>query len=234
MESLRSTLILWNFFTDLRVIFNCELMDPDRSPTHLQRKVMFDIRYYMCHSGGENINDMTKNTFQLNFDTETNISFVCKVEDEVQRNHKEYDEEIITGFMPQILNADGTSHKLCPVRAFENYINKLNPKNNSLWQKPATNFPMDATKPWYQNVTVGHNTHDKFMSKLCEELKLETRYTNHCIRVTGITNLKRSNFNAKQVMSVSGHKSVESLAVYERVQSDEKLMMGMCLTYSLL
>ena len=34
-------------------------------------------------------------------------------------------------------------------------------------------------------------------------------------------------------MSITGHKSVESLSIYQRVKEDEKLMMGMCLTYSL-
>ena len=136
--------------------------------------------------------------------------------------------------MPQILNADGTSHKLCPMRAFENYIGNLNPKNRSLWQRPPAKFPTIIGKPWYDNIKVGHNTHEKFMSNICDKVKMSARYTNHCIRVTGVTNLRRSNFNAKQVMAVSGHKSVESLTIYEHVQEDEKLMMGMCLTYSLL
>ena len=57
---------------------------------------------------------------------------------------------------------------------------------------------------------------------------------NHCIRFSGVTNLTRANFTAKQVMSVSGHKSVESLALYQRVHEDEKMMMGLCLTYSLM
>ena len=49
-----------------------------------------------------------------------------------------------------------------------------------------------------------------------------------------MTNLKRGNFSSKQVMSVSGHKSVESLAIYQRVHDDEKLMMGLCLNFCLL
>ena len=136
--------------------------------------------------------------------------------------------------MPQILNSDGQPHKLCPVRAFKNYINKLNPKNDWLWQKPIKDFLADPSKPWYCNQKIGNNTHNLFMATVTEKLKLQTRYTNHCIRVTGITNLRRGSFNAKQVMSVSGHKSVDSLAIDERIQADEKLMMGMCLTYSLL
>ena len=35
-------------------------------------------------------------------------------------------------------------------------------------------------------------------------------------------------------MSITRHKSVDSLAIYQRVQSDEKLSMGISLTYSLL
>ena len=35
-------------------------------------------------------------------------------------------------------------------------------------------------------------------------------------------------------MSVSGHNNVESLSVYQRVEENEKLMMGMCLSFSLL
>ena len=151
----------------------------------------------------------------------------------MQKNHQECDNEIITGFMPQLLNPDGTVHKLCPVRAFENYIIKLHPDNHSLWLKPLHKIPKDASSPWYEKTTVGHNTHEKFLSILSDKAKLSQKYTNHCIRVTGVTNLTRANFSAKQVMSITGHKSVESLSIYQRVKEDEKLMMGMCLTYSL-
>ena len=52
--------------------------------------------------------------------------------------------------------------------------------------------------------------------------------------MTGGTHLQRDgHFTAKQ-MSVTGHKSVQNLAVYQRVKEDEKLEMGMSLTYSLL
>ena len=35
-------------------------------------------------------------------------------------------------------------------------------------------------------------------------------------------------------MAMSGHKSVKSLAIYQRVHEDEKLMMGLCLNYCLI
>ena len=72
------------------------------------------------------------------------------------------------------------------------------------------------------------------MGELSKKAELSQHYTNHCIQVSGVTNLTRANFTSKQVMSVSVHKSVESLALYQRVNEDEKMMMGLCLTYSLM
>ena len=172
-------------------------MDPSVSPKTLQNKVQFDIQYYFCRRGGENIKEMTVDTFELIFDEVTRISYVKKKKDEQTKNHKECDSEVITGFMPQILDNTGAPHKMCPVRSFENYITKLNPKNTSLWQQPLRQFPKDVDSPWYKNEVVGHNPIDKFFSKLSKDTDLSRHYTNHCIQVTGTTNLTRGNFTAK-------------------------------------
>lgn len=210
-------------------------MDPDAGPRQLQNKVMFDIRYFFCRRGGENIEDMTKTTFDLHFDVETRIAYVRKVQDEMTKNHKQNDNEIITGFMPQLLDADGRPHKMCPVRSFENYMAHLHPNLDALWQQPKDKIPTGNKNPmlWFDKRPLGHNPIDSFMSDLSNLCGLSQRYTNHCIRVTGATRLGQR-FTNKQVMSVTGHKSMESLAIYQRVAEDEKLMMGMWLTYNLL
>ena len=190
------------------------MIDPDLGPRELQCKVMFDIRYYLCRHGGENIQDMITATFELKLDRDSGISYVKKVIDEMTKNHHETDRELVTGFMPQLRNVDGTIAKMCPVRSFENYIEVLDKKVNFLWQKPKQKIPKQGS-PWYIPQKVGHNTHEKFMSKLAKDAKLSQHYTNHCIRVSGVTNLSRANFSAKQVMAVSGHKSLESLAIYQ-------------------
>lgn len=224
-----------NFISDLQKIYASPHMDPDLGPRQLQNKVMFDIRYYFCRRGGENIEDMTKSTFQLHYDVETKITYVKKVKDEMTKNHKENDNEIVTGFMPQLLGPDGNPHKMCPVRTFENYIGYLHPDLDLLWQHPKEKIPTGNKNPyiWYDKRAVGHNPIDSFMSDLSNLCDLSQRYTNHCIRVTGATRLGQR-FTNKQVMSVTGHKSMESLAIYQRVAADEKLMMGMWLTYNLL
>ena len=55
---------------------------------------------------------------------------------------------------------------------------------------------------------------------------LSQTYTNHSIRVTGATILTRENFAASQIKAVTGHRSVTSLSIYQRVSDGEKIKMG--------
>ena len=68
------------------------------------------------------------------------------------------------------------------------------------------------------------------MSKMSHKADLSMVYTNHSICSTGITFLKRNKYSDKQIMSISGHKSTASLAIYQKVSSDEKLSMGMSMS----
>lgn len=171
---------------------------------------MFNIRFYFCHRGGENLESFMKDTFSLQHDTKTGMAYVKKVRDEMTKNQRQHDTEMVTGFMPQLLIENGHPHKMCPVRSYENYIGVLNPANNYLWQHPKKKATPSSTV-WYDNQNLGHNPIDTFMAKLSKKCNLSQRYTNHCIRVTGVTTLQRGKFNEKQVMSVTGHKSMESL-----------------------
>ena len=208
-------------------------MDPDCGPQQLQNKVQFDIRYYMLRRGAENVDKMTKSSFKLQYDEDTQISYILKAEDEMTKNHTETTSEIITGFIPSIMDpSTGQCHRLCPVRSYTNYIGTLNPDCDRLWQTPMKTSANDSSVR-YTKQPIGHNTLDKFMKKMSEKCDLSQKYTNHCIRVTGATNLTRANYSAKQIMSISGHKSLESLAIYQKVANDEKMMMGMSLMFSL-
>ena len=85
---------------------------------------------------------------------------------------------------------------------------------------------MDTDEIWYSNVAVGKKSLSLFMSQLSELCSLSLKYTNHSIRATGATLLSRAMFNPAQIMSVTGHKSVSSLSVYQRVSDEEKIAMG--------
>ena len=63
------------------------------------------------------------------------------------------------------------------------------------------------------------------MSDLSEKCCLSQIYTNHSIRITGITVLTNASYSNADIMSVSGHKSVQSLAVYQKTDK-KKIKMG--------
>ena len=59
-----------------------------------------------------NIQDMTTSTFELKYDADTGICYVKKVIDELTKNQCESDHELVTGFMPQLKNEDGSVAKM--------------------------------------------------------------------------------------------------------------------------
>lgn len=102
-------------------------------------------------------------------------------------------------------------------------------KNFRLWQRPRDCFVDDDNEIWYYNAPVGEKKLKTFMSDLSLSCKLSQKYTNHSIRATGASILSKNKFNDAQIMSVTGHKSVQSLSVYQRVDTQEKLEMGQTL-----
>ena len=167
---------------------------------------------------------MTKKTFALRKDPDTEFSYIAKVMDEETKNHKETDSEIITGFMPEIPYC-----KMCPVQSFLTYLYSLSPEVDHLWQTPKfTDFPANPRiRTYYGPTPVGHNTLDSFVTKIARKCGLqENGYTNHSLRVTAITSLTRNKFSNKEIMAITGHKSSSSLEIYQRVHSEEKMKMG--------
>ena len=209
-------------------MYNHAYLDPDLSPRSLQHKVQSDVRFYFARRGAENMDKMTKQSFKLEFHQKTETWYVVKNMDELTKNHKEIDEKV-SGFMPE--NKDD---KLCPVRSYKKYIEHLNPANTFLWQTALDNINPKNPDIWYTKQHIGKNTLDHFMTDISDKCKLSKIYTNHSIRVTGATVLTRLSFSSSEIMSITGHKSVQSLTRYQRTQKKQKISMGnvmhQCLT----
>lgn len=75
----------------------------------------------------------------------------------------------------------------------------------------------------YCNSRLEGKTLIKCMSKLNENVGLSQTYANHSIRATGATLCM---FSPSQIVEVTGHKSIQSLTVYQRTDMDEKIAMG--------
>ena len=221
---------LVNFFcvSDRVKMYTHPYMDPDGGRESLQRKVQFDIRFYFCRRGAENMESMQRSMFAVKIDDKTQIEYVSKVEDEATKNHRETDCNIITAIMPE-----NRGDKYCPVRSFKMYISHLHPENSFLWQTVNHHPKNKEDSVWYTKGHLGKNSLRPFMKDISTKCDLSKQYTNHCIRVTGATILTRSNFSAKEIMSVTGHKSVQSLTIYQHVKEPQKIQMGSVLAKSL-
>ena len=114
---------------------------------------------------------------------------------------------------------------LCPVASFWKYISRLNPENEYLFQRPKTREVCED-EVWYNNMVLGENTLGKKMKVISQQAQLSVIYTNHSIRATAVTIFDRSGFEARHIMSVSGHRSESSLKSYCKTGQNTKEKMA--------
>lgn len=204
-------------------------MDAKEGPYQLQNKVQFDLRYYFCHRGNENFYEMTKETFKIKTHPDTGLKYITKQIDEQTKNHQGNEEaDIISGHMPEMPNHPN----ICPVNSFYTYVKMLDPEVPWLWQTPKFRYFPAGLDILYTG-RMGHNKLETFVARMAKEAGLQDeKYTNHTLHATGATNLGKK-FQNNQVMAVTGHKSMSSLAIYQKVGTDEKLSMGYSLACSL-
>ena len=117
----------------------------------------------------------------------------------------------------------------CPVASFEKYLHHLNPKNEFLFQRPKKKVTADSDV-WYNNMVVGERTLGEMMKQISNQVKLSMDYTNHSIRATAVTILNKSVFEARHIMSVSGHRSESSIRSYSKTDESTKKRMSETLT----
>lgn len=211
------------FATDLYQIYHSPCMDPDAGPTELRNKVEWDLRFYFCRRGKQNVYSFKKDTFKLSHHEEWDLRYIEKAVDEETKNHKGIDKGIPSGFMPEIKGS-----KYCPVTSYLTYLYSLDPLCEWLWQTPKLHkFPENGKGVWYKG-RMGHNKLDTFVSRMARLAGLSHEgYSNHSLRSSGITLLKKDQrFRDKQVMVFSGHTSLQGLNIYDRVTPEEKIQMG--------
>ena len=124
-------------------MYNHEYMDPTKGPQHLQRKVQFDIRFYFCHRGCENIEKMLKTDFEVQYNREQEAWCVIKIHDELTKNHHQL-ENTSSGIMPE-----NKTDPLCPVVSFRKYISHLHPENKYMWQYTVDEINPKTPDTWF-------------------------------------------------------------------------------------
>ena len=156
----------------------------------------------------------------MEFDQQKELWYIRKGKDELTKNHRAM-ENLVSGFM-----SENPGDRLCSVRSYTMYLARLEPSNPYLWQSPKTSAKQKNPEIWYTKGHIGKNPLSKFMSDISQQCGLSMIYSNHSIRVTGITMLTRMQFSASEIMSISGHKSVQSLANYQKTRDTQKIQMA--------
>ena len=72
---------------DLKYIY-CSTTMSAKTPTGLQHETWFDIMYFLCRRGRENLSTMTKDTFKVATDSHGR-EYVYQHKDELDKNHRE-------------------------------------------------------------------------------------------------------------------------------------------------
>ncbi|XP_052679231.1 uncharacterized protein LOC128160024 [Crassostrea angulata] len=217
---------------DLNKLFNSEtIVFNVNTPCGLQSKVWFDLMFYLCRRGRENLRKMTKETFGIETDA-IGREYVFQAIDEADKNHGSNaapNETIGEGRMyaqPQL-------GSMCPVNSFKKYLSKLHKKLDALWQRPLEAFSEESTT-WFCRSPLGKNTLASLMSEISKKAKLSRIYTNHSIRATAITAMDEAGIEARHIMRASGHKNESSIRSYAcRLNEPKKRQMSDCLSSAL-
>ena len=78
--------------------------------------------------------------------------------------------------------------------------------------------------------SIGKNTLGNKMKELSELAQLSKTYTDHCLRATTIILLDRNGFEARHIMSISGHKSEGSIRSYSKTDGTKMQAMSKVLS----
>ena len=185
------------------------------TPKGLQQKVFFDIIFQFGRRGREGLRELHKGSFVFLKDGEGN-EYAKLGYHEFDKNHADTDSRQSAETDKRMYAEPGEAD--CPVASLKKYISLLNPDNDSFFQRPSK-----TTKgPWYDNMPLGRCTLGTYMKKLSQDAGLSTIYTNHCLRASTVTFLKRQGVSNSDICSVTGHKREESLVNYCKEPSDSR------------
>ena len=179
------------------------------NPKVLVQKVFFDIVYYTGRRGKEGLRSLDKKSFELKTGNDVQEYIQLTFNEKTKRNQGDQNSSALDALHndQNIISAQPGSI-LCPVHSFKTYVANLNENCNALFQYPNKENDGFDRKP------IGKNTIGEMMKEISNDAKLSCVYTNHCIRKTTVTGLRRQGFELDEIQNVTKHKNLDSLKHY--------------------
>ena len=111
-----------------------------------------------------------------------------------------------------------TGESKCHVRLLDKYISKLPSsakQRDCFYLQPLSQA--SEGKPWFSVQPCGKNYLAKMVPTMFAEAGVEEKKTNHSLRAAGVS---QAGVDEKVIQSSSGHRRLESLHMYERVNAN--------------
>ena len=162
--------------------------------------VAFNIIYYFCLRGRENLRSLKRDSIGFDIDESgKEYAFIqtSLLSKNVKASLNAKDFEDVKGARLYSLTNDNDS--ICPLKLLREYLQLL-PKET----KDNCIFPLPTKNGYSSTAVVGKNTLGNLMPKLSDAAQLSQRYTNHCVRVTVINKLNDSGLTYEDIATVSG------------------------------
>jgi hypothetical protein len=188
---------------DMRKFYESGVLS-NSDPVSLQRKVFVEIGLHCGRRGREGWREPQRDSFEKRKDSQGREYITLKFH-EFDKNHRN-DE-----CKDQRMYAR-PGDPLCPVISYDLYVSKLNPKCNAFLQRPDPRYEHRDT--WYQNAPLGVHTIGNIMKTISAQAGASKTYTNHSLKASTATVLKRAGINTQDIMCITGHKNVASILSY--------------------
>ena len=195
---------------DLKKLFNVYFLEGlNKCDTEvLLHKIFFDIIYYTGRRGKEGLRNLRKSSFQLKVGAHDIEYIEMTFNEKTKKNQGNSNSASLNTLHNDRNIVSAQDGDLCPVKSYKTYVSLLNPDVEAFSQ-----YPNDA-KTRFTAKVVGKNTLGTMMSDISTKANLSKNNTNHGIRKTTVTAMKRSGFSLQQIANVTKHKNLESLKHY--------------------
>ena len=166
---------------------------------------------------------MTPSHVALIKNEETGEKYYKKIVGERTKNHQFDSEDLENGGR---IMFETNIYGFNPRYFFHLYMGKLHPDASYLFcreQREKKGFNLKSNpKVWFEKSKLGINEVSKATKTLCNALGIEGDYKNNQLRPLSVNNMKKSGAEDREMMKMTGHKSLSSLNHYNSKLLEER------------
>lgn len=187
----------------------------------LQQEAWFSIVYHFALRGREVIRDLKRKSISFAKDA-SGKKFAYINQTYLSKNIKSsLSSKEFENLSQARMYAIPEKIENCPVRCLELYFEKMQDDCENLFPMP---LKVSNDNPiWYSSKRpLGKNTIGDMMKEISKSANLNKIYTNHCVRVTVVNNLRNQGLTSNDIAAVTGHKNINSVDRYVRRKTDSE------------